>query len=200
MNAVRIAHRRPPDHSVVGRWLFRRRTRHLQQIGAMLAVGQVSGLRLQRFPRFLIDFNQRGAGGGAHHGRQQSLHQGCGTDHDPFGKVTVQELDRQLGAEQRAAEIEQHEHTIGRINRGDRQSDRRSIGPETAIVHAGGHRNSGCIRRDHLLGQGHYVVGQRTAVRDDNDSDHASVLAAATSSRVALVAPGSATPALRWPR
>jgi hypothetical protein len=56
-----------------------------------------------------------------------------------------------------------------------------SIGPETAVVHAGGHRNSGASAGTICWAKATTVVGQRTAVRDDNDSDHASVLAAATS-------------------
>ena len=117
--------------------------------------------------------------------------------------VGIDELQRHLGAEHRAAEVEQHAvRRPGCRPVLDRLGDRRRVSAERRRVQPGRDLDPRpADPRQPSRGEPDRRLGQRTAVRDDDDPDHDErVRAAASSSSVVLVAPGSWWPALRSPR
>ena len=87
--------------------------------------------------------------------------------------VGIAHLDRQLRAHQRAAEVHQHEHAVGRPDRVDRGHHPRGVGADRAVVQAagGGDRD---VLAAHLARELGDAVGQPRAVRDDDEADHGS--------------------------
>ena len=151
-----------------------------------------------------------------HRRRHQPLDQRCGGEHDPLAHVVGQELQGELGREHRAAEVHEHDDAVAVVRLADRLGDRGRVGAEQRAVDAGGNGDPEVRALDHLPGEGDRRGGERARVRDDDEAGHArqpaarpappgcpepsSAPAAAATSRVADVAPGSWCPTLRSPR
>ena len=83
----------------------------------------------------------------------------------------LQHLDRHLGAHQRAAEVHQHEHAVVGHRALDRGADTLDVGPDRAILETAGGLEAQLLPA-HLPRELDDAVGQRGAVRDDDDPDH----------------------------
>ena len=85
----------------------------------------------------------------------------------------AEHLDRELGAHQRAAEVHQHEHAVGGHRPLDRRPDALGVGAEDAgLLHAAGGLERQLLAA-HLARERDDALGQRVAMGDDDDPDHA---------------------------
>lgn len=165
---------------------------------------QVLDLRLETPLGLGRDLLERGSRTRRHDRGDQTLDERGGGDPHPSRRLGIDELESHLRRQDGAAQVEQHQHPVGGVRGRDRLRDRGRVRTERRLVQPCGDldRRSG-FRGHHLLRQTDRRDRERSAVRDDGDADHgrqARVLAAASTSSVTLVAPGSWTPALRSPR
>ena len=166
---------------------------------------QVGLLGRQRRHRFGRDLGRGGARVGGHRGDDQPLDERRRAQHDAAAAVVVQEVQGELGRQDRAAEIHQHDDPVALIRSTDGVLDGDGVGPEGAVVEPGGDLDGRLTTVQHLGGQCHGGVRERPAVGDHHDADgHGSkpdkASAAAAISSAADVAPGSWCPTLRSPR
>ena len=86
--------------------------------------------------------------------------------------VVAAQLERQLCAEHRAAEVHDDEHTVGRGDEVDGFFHSGSVGAEHVAVETGGDLDGWRCAADHLEGELDGGIGQPAAVGNDDDSDH----------------------------
>ena len=161
-----------------------------------------------------------GSAGGGDGGDDEPSTSGAGESSDPLaGRRVVEQVEGELGAEHRAAQVHEHDDAGRAVDLLDGLLDLRRRPCRTWSRRA--RRRPRCADRaavQHLRGQRDRGPGQRPAVRDDDDADGRAPPAhrpsslgrqadaalvdgdrAATSSAT-LVAPGSWWPTLRSPR
>ena len=85
--------------------------------------------------------------------------------------VRIQELDRHLGAHHGTAEIHQHEHAVIGHRPFDCSTHTLDVGPDRAVLETARGLDRELLTA-HLPCQLDDAVGQRRAVRDDDDPDH----------------------------
>ena len=85
--------------------------------------------------------------------------------------VRLEHLDRHLRAHQRAAEVHQHEHAVGRADRLDGGHHARGVGADRAVVEPAGRLDRDLLAA-HLPRELGDALGQRRAVGDDDEADH----------------------------
>jgi hypothetical protein len=88
--------------------------------------------------------------------------------------VLAQQLDRELGAHQRAAQVHQHEHAVVGHGALDRRAHPLGVGPEHAGLLGAPRGLERELLPAHLPRQRDDALGQRLAVRDNDDADHVS--------------------------
>ena len=94
-----------------------------------------------------------------------------GTGH-PGPRVVVQEVQGELGAEHRAAEVHQHDDAVRAVGRARSPSAiADGVGAERRLVQPGRDLDPHRPAVQHLAGQRHRGVGQRPAVGDDDQPD-----------------------------
>ena len=182
-----------------------------------------------RAAKLLLLLTKRALGLGAHVGERCADADLRGGGNRPFDQRSraqrhpgahrfAQQIERQFGAQERAAQVQQHQHTLGGIKLLHGGHDRRGVGAEfPALVRTGsrGHGHLAAVQAVH-----HVLERQRErlAVRNENEADHdegyrrcgqdaneptnqaAAASASAASSSELETAPGSRWPALRSPR
>ena len=89
-----------------------------------------------------------------------------------------QHLDRELGAHQRAAEVHQHEHAVGGHRPLDRRPDPLGVGAEDAGLDVPPAASSASSSPPISRASRDHALGQRVAVGDDDDPDHAQAVRA----------------------
>jgi hypothetical protein len=134
----------------------------------------------------------RRTGGGQHDCRDQSFDERRARHDDASGDIGLEELQRHLGTQDGAAEVEQHQDAVRGVHRLDGRGHGRGIRAERRLVKPRCDGDRRQVRRlYHVARQADGGVGQGPAVRDDDDADHDKVAAADSSNIVVLVAPGS---------
>ena len=145
----------------------------LSRLGCSRLDTQVLGLRRETSLGLSGNLGERGARTGGHHRGDKPFDERSGRYPYPLRRRGVDELQRHLRRQHSAAEVEQHQHTVGRVDGRDRLGDRRGIRTERRLVQAGRDPDPGSrLSGHHLLGQPHGGVGERSTVRDDDDADH----------------------------
>jgi hypothetical protein len=131
-----------------------------------------------------------------------------GAEQDLLPGSVVEQVQGEFGGEYGTAEVHQDDDAVPGVRRGDRGDDLRRVRTEGGVVEARGDFDP-CRRGvRHLAGETDRRSGEGPAVRHDDKADHddpptpewPSSVAAAWSSRVTDVAPGSWWPTLRSPR
>ena len=119
------------------------------------------------------DLLQRCAAAGGHRSGHGALDQGPALSRTgPMARL--EQLDGELGAHQRAAQIHEDQHPVGRHGPVDRGPHPVGVGPEhggVGVLDPAGRLERQLLAR-HLPGQRNDAVGQRLAVGDDDDADH----------------------------
>ena len=140
--------------------------------GNVVGVADLSGLHRQRAARLGGHSVEVRPTAGSDGSRHRALHERRTTQPNRARRV-VQQLDRELGAHQRAAQVHQHEHAVG----GHRPFDRRSHPLGVGAQDIGLLESAGRLERQlvaaHLPGEAHDARGERLGVRHDDDPDHA---------------------------
>ena len=142
----------------------------------------------------------------------EPFHHGGGREQDPVAGGRIrQQLQRQLGAQDRAPEVHQDHDTGRAVHLLDGRGDLHRVRAQGGLVQPGGHGDAHLTPPDHLLGQLDGRDRQRPAVRDHHQTDAAPRAGrpvagqevnpvVAARSRATVVAPGSWWPTLRSPR
>ena len=179
--------------------------------------GEMRRLARQRRRRLRRDLGAVGAAGRGHRRDDEPLDERGRAQEHPGALLVVEQLDGQLGREQRAAEVHQHDDAPALVGGRDRLRDPARVGPEGVRVQARRDLHGHAAAVQHLARQRDRGVGERPAVGDHDDPDppvrvagcpraHRArqdppmAVAAAAMSSVDEVAPGSWCPALRSPR
>ena len=100
-----------------------------------------------------------------------ALDQRRGGEHDRPA-VRLGHLHRHLGAHQRAAEVHQHQHAVGRADALDRRPDPLGVGADRPVLHPA-RRLDGHLLAAHLARELGHAGGELRAVGDDDEADHA---------------------------
>ena len=89
---------------------------------------------------------------------------------DDRAAVLLEHLERDLRAHQRAAQVHQHEHAVGRAHAFDRGAHALGVGADRAVVEPA-RRLDGDLVTAHLARQLGRPFSQLRAVRDDDEVD-----------------------------
>ncbi len=162
----------------------------------------------ERAARLRRDVLALGPARGRHGGHAEPLHQRGGAERHTLPQLGVDQVERQVGGEHGAAEIHEHDHAPPGVRAHDGVGHPDGIGAERPVLEARRHLQPDAVPVEHLRGETDRGLGERPAVRDDDDADGrvrhgtcgGSVSAAAATSSAADVAPGSWCPTLRSPR
>ena len=170
-----IDHDGDPRLGALGRWRLRRpwrpRRRRAGDRGSGLP--EVGGLAGQPAPRLRghlleapIELRGDGRRDGAFHERS------VGEQHGRAA-VLVEELDRHLGGQDRAAQIHQDQHAVGGPHRLDRGEHPHRVRPDRVLgaVEPAGRRHVHVLAA-HLSREVCRTLRERTAVRHQDDADH----------------------------
>ena len=131
---------------------------------------------------------------------------GSRAEHDPVPHVVVEQLQRELGREDGAAEVHQHHDALPLVGGLDGRHDLGRVGAERGVVQPRRDLHAHRLAVQHLPRERDRRVGERPAVRDHHQpgarrhQPAPTAAAAASRSRVVEVAPGSWCPTLRSPR
>lgn len=125
-------------------------------------------------PGVAVDIVEVRSAGRGDDGRDQSLHQRRRADPDPAGQAGIEELQRHLRGQNRAAEVDEDEDAGIGVGGGalDRRGDRGGVGAERRVVQARGDLHPRGPPGGEITGERGGRPGQRPVVRDDDDADH----------------------------
>ncbi len=112
---------------------------------------------------------QRGAASRRRGGGDRALDERCLAQ--LHAAIAVEQLHRHLRAHQGAAEIHQHEHAVVAHGPLDRGAHALHVGADRAVLEAAGSLEPKLLAA-HLPGQLDDAIGQRGAVRDNDDANH----------------------------
>ena len=139
------------------------------RIRGWLVATKLGGLHLQRALSLGPDLLERRAAPGCGGGRHRALHQRGLAHH--YASVTLHQLDRHLGAHQRAAQVHEHEHAVIGHRPLDRRAHALGVGADRAVVEP-----AGLLQREllaaHLARERDDAAGQLSGVGDDDDPYH----------------------------
>ncbi len=124
---------------------------------------------------FGSDFLPAGSTSGRDSRDNQSFDEWCRRQNNPLTHLwVIDEIDGQFRAENRAAEVHQHDDTRRAVNVLDRLFDADGVSAEGHLVQACGHRDRDRTAVQHLGCQRDGGSGQCVAVRDDDEADEVS--------------------------
>ena len=130
-------------------------------------------LRRQRAARLRQDLRQRAAEPGLDRGGDRTLHQRRLAQDHAIAPLRRQQVERQFGAQHRAAEVHQDDHAVIGVDRLDGSEHEQGVGAQRLsrqIQPARG--GQGEIRSAHPARQLRDPFGQPRAVGNDDQSDH----------------------------
>jgi hypothetical protein len=124
--------------------------------------------------RFGRDFLATGSPSGCYGRDNQSFDQWCRRQNDPLTHLwVIDEIEGELGTENRTAEVHEHDDAGGAVNLLDRLFDADGVGAERHLVQARGDRDGDRAAVQHLACECHGGSGQGMAVRHNDDTDEA---------------------------
>jgi hypothetical protein len=142
------------------------------RLPAVVRNGQVGHLAQQRSSRLGRDLCSGGAARGGHRGDDQAFDEGRGRQGHPVADGGVRkQVEGELGAEQRAAEIHEDHDTVRAVRPLDRFHDADGIRPEGRVVKSRRHLDRHRASVQHLSRQRDGSVCERTTVGDHDETN-----------------------------
>jgi hypothetical protein len=106
--------------------------------------------------------------GGCH----RSLHERSLAEEHALALLRIQQIERGLGAQHRAAEVHEHEHAVTGVGARDRLHHANRVRAERLGLSQPARELEPHVRAGHLRRELPHSGGQGRAVRDDDDADH----------------------------